>query len=197
MGKCWCEPGWESKTNTTLDCTVPILRNGYCECEPNDLQRKFLLNTSWFYLTRDYRCQALCRWNSQVGVPRAVPAEWKDNQFWRQLPFYKKELPQKRHNHLRGRLDEFADAFNGWVYLNNTRFGKTLELGCGGYTQLRNIMERVNVQVEHMTLLDPLMDYYLKLGGCPYSSGQLIVNGQQIPTRLLNTTVEKYGKRYQ
>lgn len=50
------------------------------------------------------------------------------------------------------------------------------------------------MQVDHVTLLDPLMDHYLHVGGCPFSSGQLIVKDRVLPTRLLNITVEKYGK---
>jgi hypothetical protein len=38
--------------------------------------------------------------------------------------------------------------------------GKVIELGCGGYTQLKNIMDRVNVTVEEVTLTDPLIFHY-------------------------------------
>ncbi len=145
MDRCWCEPGWESANKTTLsnvslECKIPVLQNGDCECEPGDSTRSFLLNPNWQH-PKGYRCIALCRWNKQVGVPRSLISEWKDNQGWKQLPFYMKDLPKARHTHLRERLDEFATAFNNWDYLNNSNFGNVLELGAGGYTQLRNIME--------------------------------------------------------
>ena len=49
LNKCYCEPGWESKTVGTLDCSQPIIENGDCECERNDIERKFLKNESWFH----------------------------------------------------------------------------------------------------------------------------------------------------
>ncbi len=68
--------------------------------------------------------------------------EWKDNQVWRQLGFYRKDLPiQGRQSHLIARLDEFARGYGHWTYLNNTALGSVIEFGAGGYTQLRNVME--------------------------------------------------------
>lgn len=159
LNKCYCEPGWESKTVDTLDCSVPIIENGDCECERDDIERKFLKNDSWFHphvsifylcmpfslfsVQNDIRCTFLCKWNSQVGVPRSHPGEWKDNQVWRQLGFYRKDLPKSHMGltHLTARLDEFARGYSQWTYLNNTDFGSVIEFGAGGYTQLRNIME--------------------------------------------------------
>ena len=145
MGKCFCEPGWET-TNTTIDgivqssCSSPILYVGGCDCEPQDTTRSFLHNTSWFHRT-GYRCTALCRWNTQVGMPISHISEWKDNQVWKQLGFYTKDLPKTRHTHMRERLDEFSFAFHRWHYLNHSNFGDMIEFGAGGYTQTRNIFE--------------------------------------------------------
>ncbi len=69
-----------------------------------------------YYLIHTFR--------SQVGVPRSLPTEWYDNQKWKQLPFYMKDLPRARHTHLKERLKEFAVAFDHWDYLNNTDLGK-------------------------------------------------------------------------
>ena len=145
MGKCFCEPGWEA-TNITLNgiaqssCNSPILNIGGCDCEPQDTTRSFLYNSSWFHHT-GYRCTALCRWNTQVGMPISHIGEWKDNQEWKQLGFYTKDLPKTRHTHLRERLDEFSEAFHRWHYLNHSNLGDLIEFGAGGYTQTRNIFE--------------------------------------------------------
>ena len=67
-----------------------------------------------------------------------------ENQKWRQLPFYQKDIVVEKKGgmtHLRERLNEFADGFDNFKYLNNMHLGNVLELGCGAYTQLRNIME--------------------------------------------------------
>jgi hypothetical protein len=142
LHRCFCEPGWESASSDpkVLDCSIPILQIGKCDCEPNDIDRKFLHNISWQH-PLGYECQALCRYNSQLGVPRSLPVEWYDNQKWKQLPFYQKDLPKTRPSHLRTRLKEFSDAFRQWHYLNHTNLGKVIEFGAGGYTQIRNILE--------------------------------------------------------
>ena len=142
LHRCFCEPGWEcaSKDPNVLDCSIPLYKVGDCECEPNDISRSFLKNISWQH-PEGYRCQALCRWNSQLGVPRSLPVEWHDNQKWKQLPFYQKDLPKTRNSHLKTRLQEFSDAFEKWHYLNGTHLGKVIEFGAGGYTQTRNILE--------------------------------------------------------
>jgi hypothetical protein len=98
LHRCFCEPGWESASSDpkVLDCSVPLMQIGKCDCEPNDAERSFLRNISWQH-PLGYECQALCRYNSQVGVPRSLPVEWYDNQKWKQLPFYLKDLPKTVH----------------------------------------------------------------------------------------------------
>lgn len=140
MHRCFCEPGWENSDPNGLNCSVPLLQVGNCECEPNDVERKFLKDLSWQH-PLGYRCQALCRWNSQLGMPRSLPTEWYDNQKWKQLPFYQKDLPKTRPSHMKERLKEFSDAFSSWGYLNGTNLGRVIEFGAGGYTQTRNILE--------------------------------------------------------
>eukprot|EP01031_Cornospumella_fuschlensis_P028119 gene28119-33953_t len=196
MGKCWCEPGWEAASDTgSLSCSTPILKNGDCECEPNDVSRSFLKNHSWHHPT-GYRCESLCRWNSQVGVPRSLPSEWSDNQDWKQLPFYMKDLPRKRHTHMRGRLDEFGTAFNQFAAINHTDLGRVLELGCGGFTQLRNIMERVYINITDVTLVDPKVMNYKTITGCTYYGSNYVVNGRAVKSLLVNSTVEEFGKHF-
>ncbi len=95
---------------------------------------------------------------------------------------------------MRGRLDEFAVAFSQWAALNHSSFGSVLELGCGGYTQLRNIMERVEINVSQATLVDPQIHNYKKIVGCTYFESNLVINGLQIKVRLVNNTVEEFGK---
>jgi hypothetical protein len=142
LHRCFCEPGWENASTDPkeLDCSVPILQIGKCDCEPDDKERSFLRNISWQH-PLGYECQALCRYNSQLGVPRSLPVEWYDNQKWKQLPFYQKDLPKTRPSHLKTRLLEFSDAYKQWHFLNGTNLGKVIEFGCGGYTQTRNILE--------------------------------------------------------
>jgi hypothetical protein len=188
MGKCWCEPGWAPP-----DCKKPILTNGDCDCypdKPND--RSFLKNVTWTH-PKGYRCEALCKWNKDVGVARAPYTEWKDNQVWRQLSFYQKDLPKTvKHNgtHLKARLDEFNEGFKGFTYLKGADFGDVIELGCGGYTQLRNVLERQPIEVKSVTLVDPQINVYKNIEGCSYASGQLKAMGKTFPTTLHSKCTE-------
>ena len=34
LGKCFCAPGWELDSNSG-NCSVPLLKNGNCECPPD------------------------------------------------------------------------------------------------------------------------------------------------------------------
>lgn len=200
---CYCEGGWEDRTGEltaaspaiapeSLDCSVPKLRVDRCDCDSGDESRLFLKNDSWFHPSNDYRCTALCKGNSQIGVPAAIHSEWMDNQLWRQKPFYVKELPKARDARtlLNMRLVEFSHAFDRWRYLNRSAFGDVIEFGCGGYTQLRNIMEHVDVSVSSVTLVDPLLKSYQATKGCAYASGQFTVGDKTYKTRLLDKPVE-------
>ena len=56
-----------------------------------------------------------------------------------------------------------------YSFLNDYKtLGKVIEYGAGGYTQTRNILERHAIEVEHVTLVDPLIRQYAKLEGCSY-----------------------------
>jgi hypothetical protein len=198
MGKCWCTPGFERAPSGI--CSIPVLSISNCQCEPTNPDRSFLTNFSW-YLNDDMsekgiRCTNLCRSNSQVGVPFSIAQEWSDNNFWKQLSFYKKELTiaseRRRHNHLRERLDEFVSGFNNWTYLEGMHLGNVVEFGAGGYTQLRNIMENVNIKVDSVVLVDPRINDYKTIPACTYGSGQFMVNGISYHTELSTSPVEVF-----
>jgi hypothetical protein len=95
--------------------------------------------------------EALCRSNSLVGVPYSNPSEWSDNLGMFQLPFYQRELPQKKKNHLKSRLDEFAEGFHNFSYLAGLDLGDVVEFGAGGYTQLRHIMEVRDIKINSLS----------------------------------------------
>ena len=58
----------------------------------------------------------------------------------------------------------------------------------------RATSEHVNIDIEHVTLVDPLIWPYGKLEGCSYQGGTLKVNGTAYPTTLFNTSTETFGK---
>jgi SAM-dependent methyltransferase len=140
-------------------------------------------------------------------VPIAHPLEWKDNLYWKQIGFYTKELRicsfNLRHTHMRQRLDEFYESYHNYTWLHGYQsptgakgLGRLIEFGAGGYTQTRNLLEHVDIPVEHVTLVDPLIWPYGKLEGCSYRGGTLRVNNTAYPTSLFNTSTEIFGKRF-
>ena len=215
MESCFCSPGFDpspssSPSPSPLVCSVPVLSIGGCKC-PED--RSFLGNASWYINNGDMseegiRCTNLCRSNNQIGAPYSLPLEWRDNNNWKQIGFYRKELQiaseRRRHNHLIERLDEFAEGFANFGFLNDTNLGRVIEFGAGGYTQLRNLLERTrNVSLSSVTLLDPQIHQYRKISACSFQSGNLtvrplrrttIVAEAAWPTRLVDSTVEAFGR---
>jgi len=193
LGKCFCAPGWELDS-ISGNCTIPLIKNGNCECPPDvpDRSSRYLRNSSWEHVD-GYVCSSLCRWNSQLGTIRSNPVEWEFNQRAKQWKFYNNDLPKaswNSYNHLRQRLDEFAESFSEYSVLNHTHFGNVCEFGAGGWTQLRSIMSRINVTVDAVTLVEPQMHEYRKIKGCSYQHGQLL----GLNTTLVGTTVEEFGK---
>ena len=185
MNKCFCKPGWVSSVERPgLKCDVPLHHIGDCVCgkKVNDSNvitsdpaehNAYLDTVEVFDSDRGIRCYNLCRSTPEVGVPISHPSEWKDNLFWKQIGFYTKELRicslGLRHSHMRERLDEFTQSYGHFEFLNQyTSLGKVIEYGAGGYTQTRNLLERHNISVESVTLVDPLITQYSKLVGCSY-----------------------------
>lgn len=206
MGKCFCSPGWETNSKSIAQprgCKIPVLNvtvvvnNVTDECECHRREFYLLRNESLFHW-RGYRCTSLCWWNTDVGTPISHYEQWKSNQQDKQLKFYNTDLQvnQFRHTHMKQRLDEFGTAFDQWKVLNGTDLGDVVEFGAGGYTQLRNIMERIDVSVKHATLVDPLIYKYQSIPGCSYYSGRLRVKGSYYNITLSNLTVENFGIQF-
>lgn len=91
------------------------------------------------------------------------------------------------NTHLKARLDEFDEGYKKFTYLNGMKFGDVIELGCGGYTQTRNVMERINASINSITLVDPQLNIYKTIAGCSYASGSLL----NLKTTLHSATTEE------
>ena len=217
MKRCYCKPGWESSVpRPGIKCDKPIHQVGDCSCgaivgdrvvlsDDPVAHNEFLNSVEIFNVDSEkrIRCYNLCRSTPEVGIPISHPGEWKDNLFWKQLGFYTKELRicslNLRHTHMRQRLNEFSISYNNYAFLDNIEsLGRLIEYGAGGYTQTRNLLEHHAIKVDHVTLVDPLVQHYGKLEGCSYATAapnlsRLRVNSTFYPTTVLNTSVESFG----
>jgi len=200
LNKCFCKPGYERDKQGSAICSVPLLRNGDCECDPENKNRdEILLDPKWTHKS-GYRCTALCRYTSELGVITSIASEWNENQKWRQLSFYRKELTHTslghKATHMRHRLEEFGDGFERFATLNNTDLGDVIEFGAGGYTQIRNILEMSSADMKSVTLVDPQIYDYKEIPASSYFSGKLEVPFRKpYETTLSNLTVEAFGKQ--
>jgi len=187
MKRCYCKPGWiSSVTRPQLRCDKPLHEIGRCQCgvwnkekteiymssDPKE-HNKYVDTIEQFGgndASSHLRCYNLCRSTPEVGVPISHPGEWNDNLYWKQIGFYTKELRicslNLRHSHMRQRLDEFTISYSHFAFLNGYKsLGNVIEYGAGGYTQTRNILERHDIHVDKVTLVDPLLYPYGKLEG--------------------------------
>jgi hypothetical protein len=127
-----------------INCSKPLMKIGDCPCELDSIHnRSFLLNSRWIH-PMGFRCQNLCRSNSEVGVIHADLERWKANEArnGHQVPYYRKFLPKllepngRQNNHVVERLDEISDGFKSFRALEGLNFGDTIEFACGPYTQV-------------------------------------------------------------
>ena len=71
---------------------------------------------------------------------------------------------------------EHAIRFDGYREIAGRGFRRAIELGCGPFTQTRCILS-CSVEVDSLTLVDPLLDRYAELPLCAYSS---LARGRQL-----------------
>jgi SAM-dependent methyltransferase len=82
------------------------------------------------------------------------------------------------------RNDQHKAGFNNYEAVPQN-LGKVLEIGCGPFTQLQTIME--GREIEHVTLLDPLIERYQQLQYCTYRHGRFL---GRYDTQLICTQAE-------
>lgn len=80
------------------------------------------------------------------------------------------------------RNQEHFRNFGGYQTLAGQTFKRTIELGCGPFTNLRMIADVC--QVQQCTLLDPLIESYLAHPNCAYSRAALTLENTRGPSLL-------------
>ena len=194
LGKCFCKSGYDG-----ANCNVEIMKVDQCKCPGGS---KLQSDPSWKH-SEGPICTKLCHFTPQSGIFESIPDLWQGNQIDVQVQYYKNQFKEfidsKQYklnnstNHMAQRFYEIAEGYDFFEFLNNTNLGSVIEYGCGPVTQLHNILQyNSGIKITDVTLVDPLIDVWSQLEGCPYANGKL----NNLRTTLVKATTEEYGKRF-
>ena len=117
---------------------------------------------------------------SDEGIVRVPEERWKIAQAFERRGWMEK---------WRGAGDDrnvvHAEECNAYRVIRGRQFSHAIELGCGPFTNLRVIGELV--EIERVSLLDPLIESYLELAKCRYSRKALRTHadGRELPVEEL------------
>ncbi|MEZ4223833.1 MAG: class I SAM-dependent methyltransferase [Polyangiaceae bacterium] len=100
------------------------------------------------------------------GVLRVDRQRWQEAQEYERtawLTHGARQSDDRNHHHL--------ERFAGYSLIPKRQYTRGIELGCGPFTNMRLILERVQIGEVH--LLDPLIGEYLNHPFCRYTNGRL------------------------
>jgi SAM-dependent methyltransferase len=107
------------------------------------------------------------RYLTEDGVVQVDRERWEEAQSYERRTWMSDQLSARDDRNM-----EHAERFQGYAVLEGRRLPRVIELGCGPFTNARLVLPRVTGCAE-VTLLDPLVDSYLRHPNCTYSSGEL------------------------
>jgi hypothetical protein len=123
-----------------------------------------------------------------VGIIKVDASRWEEAQSYEKKTWC--DSPAKSMG--TDRNEDHEKQFGGYEILNVILPSTPLniiELGCGPFTNLRLIFNKLSKTVKRVDLLDPLIEDYIKYtDNCTYKNGNL--NG--IHVNLINSSIEEY-----
>lgn len=90
-------------------------------------------------------------------------------------------------NNTDDRNNDHQALFHNYDPLAGKHFRKVIELGCGPFTNIRNILQKIETP-DKITLLDPLINNYLDHPHCAYQDRTL----KNIPVEIISSTIEEF-----
>jgi hypothetical protein len=162
-------PNLSNELLTTMDIDAPLDALGG---EHSQIKNKTLCNPP----TNPKFCSYLCYSHNAYGVA-VVPTElWRAAQFaeanlWKQIG--SQALPTTDAN---DRSIEHWSAFDNLNCLeNNIRFGQTIEVGAGPWTQIKGFLHiRSDITIDKLTVWEPSAERYMKeVPTCSYKNSKL------------------------
>lgn len=119
------------------------------------------------------------------GVVRVPLKRWETAQYAEKVHWMKRGIGS-----IEDRNYYHEENFDNYNCLRGTKFERAIELGSGPFTNLRIIGR--NVDIAKCTLLDPLINEYLKHPNCTYKGNKLILAKHLSKKTLVNMALGKY-----
>ena len=105
-------------------------------------------------------------WDSQRGVVKVDRKRWEEAQRYERRTWMEKCKDMvSDHN------EDNCQRFGNFSLLNNLKFKRAIELGCGPFTNMRFIID--TAPVKEIYLLDPLIENYLEHPYCSYRKSRI------------------------
>lgn len=125
-----------------------------------------------------------CYWSPDYGI------ESVNKDRWEQAQRYEKDTWMRLLPHAKDdRNGEHAARFDHYKTAPEN-LGVAIEIGCGPFTQIKTLINKRKATAEHVYLLDPLIDSYIKHPHCTYSDGTLC----GIATTRIASSIEDYAE---
>jgi hypothetical protein len=148
------------------------------------MAKKFFIDEEVNILTDKEAEAALKRENDQAflsateGVTKVSVERWQKAQYAE-----RKHWMQLGRSVANDRNDDHSQHFDHYSALQGVKLSSVIEMGCGPFTNLRLIATKCTV--EKCTLLDPLIESYLKHANCTYTRQWLfLTNIENFPTKI-------------
>lgn len=111
-----------------------------------------------------------------------------DRERWQEAQSYERETWMSDLIDARDdRNVKHSERFKGYEVLKGCRLPRVIELGCGPFTNARLILPKLAYCAD-VTLLDPLVDSYLRHPNCTYASGKLC----RVPVTTVASSIEDF-----
>lgn len=129
--------------------------------------------------------------NSEEGVKKVDMERWQEAQSFEQNTWMRDFRRAKDDSN-----ERYQKQFDDYTHLEEKRFQRAIELGCGPFTNMRIIAQKTKVDEIH--LLDPLIGEYLKHPYCYYKKKRLRLRtwpglfSRKVPVILHAVPIEKF-----
>jgi SAM-dependent methyltransferase len=124
----------------------------------------------------------LCYYHEEYGVPKVTYDRWlraQSGEYETWVKIWKGATDDRGNEHTVG---------FGWYAALPFDLGHVIEVGCGPFTQLKNILALHPRNVTSATLVDPLLLYYFRdVPGCFFKNGKFL----DIPTTFVQAPAER------